>query len=156
MEAGKAFLAQVVVTDIAEPFDLTPFLDNPTFANGTDGWTMGTGATYDYGEVEFYQTTASATQKVAAMPKGSYTMKVQAFQRPGSYTDVYNAYSSGTDGVTVKIWLQSTTYGSKLIKNLMADRSAKLLHSVDKQMVERDIRSDKIWRVRSAFHSGLH
>lgn len=136
MAAGKAFLAQVVVTDIAEPFDLTPFLDNPTFANGTDGWTMGTGATYDYGEVEFYQTTASATQKVAAMPKGSYTMKVQAFQRPGSYTDVYNAYSSGTDGVTVKIWLQSTTYGSKLIKNLMADRSAKLLHSGDKQMVD--------------------
>ncbi len=136
LAAGKAFLEQVAVTDTEKPFDLTAFMANPSFDTGTDGWSMSSGAVRNYGEIEFYQTRVSATTTVKSMPKGTYTMKVQAFQRPGSYTAVYNDYKSGKDNVTVNIWLQSTSLGSKAIKNIMAERSVSSLHSSDKKMAD--------------------
>lgn len=136
LTAGKTFLGKVMVTDLEKPFDLTVLLTNPAFDDGKTGWTMGSGATYNYGEIEFYQSLVNTTQKLTAMPKGKYSMKVQAFQRPGSYTDVYNAYVAGTDAVTVSIWLTQTSYGVQKVKNLMAERSNASMHGSDKKMTD--------------------
>lgn len=136
LQAGKDFLKQVMAADMDNPFDLTPLLVNPDFATSKDGWTMTAGATYNYGEVEFYQSLVSATQTVKAMPLGTYRLNVQAFQRPGASTDVYDNYVAGQNDVAVMIWLQNTQYGKAYIKNIMEDRSATMLNSGDKAMAD--------------------
>lgn len=133
---GKEFLPQVVVTDLTQPFDLTSLMNNPDFDSSKTGWVMAAGATYNYGEVEFYQTVVSVTQSVKKMPKGTYTLKVQAFQRPGSNASAYSDYEAGTDNVAVGIWLNQATYGKTLIKNVMAERSKTSCHSSDKAMAD--------------------
>lgn len=136
LQAGKDFLKQVMAADMDAPFDLTPLLVNPDFATDKDGWTMTSGATYNYGEVEFYQTLVSATQTLKSMPKGTYRLNVQAFQRPGSSADTYNNYMAGQNDVAVMIWLQNTQYGKSYIKNIIEDRSATQLNSADKVMTD--------------------
>jgi len=136
LTAGKTFLANVIIADKEKPFDLTSMLVNPTFADDKNGWTLGSGATCNNGEIEFYQSTVNATQVIKNMPKGTYVVKVQGFQRPGSYTDVYNDYLKGTNNVSVNLWLNQTTLGMTAIKNLMAERSATSYNSGDKQMTD--------------------
>ncbi len=135
--AAKAFLEKVAVKDPAYPFDLTSLLTNPDFASDKNGWGMASGAAWGSGAVEFYVdkiTTVNATQIVKDMPKGTYTMKVQGFQRPGSNDVVYSAFTSGTNAVTVSMWINSTSLGRTFLKNVMEERSATSLHSSDKKL----------------------
>lgn len=136
LTALKTFLGQVSVSDVEKPFDLTSLLTNPAFDDGKNGWTLRTGATYNNGEIEFYQNNVNAQQKLTAMPKGTYAAKMQGFQRPGTNADVYTAYTGGTDNVAVSLWITKTSYGKTTIKNVMAERSAKSLNSGDKQMTD--------------------
>lgn len=134
--AGKDFLPQVAVTDLAQPFDLTSLMKNHDFNTSKAGWVLASGAAYNYGEVEFYQTAVNATQTIKKMPKGTYTLMAQGFQRPGSYTDVYKDYQAGNDNVAVGIWINQTSYGKTLIKNIMAERSKTSYNSGDKAMAD--------------------
>lgn len=136
LAAGKDFLPQVVVADLTQPFDLTSLMKNPDFNSSKAGWVLASGAAYNYGEVEFYQTAVSVSQTIKKMPKGTYTLKAQGFQRPGSYTDAYNDYTAGKDNAVVSIWLNQNTYGKTLIKNIMAERSKTSYHSADKAMAD--------------------
>ncbi len=131
----KTFLGKVKVTDIEKPFDLTSLVVNPSFDTNTSGWTASNG-TWGHGAVEFFEKYANAFQTIKSMPLGTYTMKVRAFQRPGSYTDTFTAYEKGTDNVAVSIWINTSSLGKILLKNIMAERSDKSLHSNDKKMTD--------------------
>lgn len=133
LTAGKTFLCSVCVTDTLEPFNLTPLISNPGFDKDASGWTLSTGFAYGNQEVEYFEKTVSIQQTLNEMPQGTYRLMAQAFQRPGSYTDVYNAYAAGTNDVKCKLYLEKAANGI-LLKNIMADRQRTSLHSQDKQM----------------------
>ncbi len=155
--AVKTFLGQVMVSDINNPFDLTSLLVNPDFATDMSGWTLGDGSAYGYSSVESYvQTSASATQTISSMPKGTYTLRVQAFQRPGSNDDVYTAYTSGTSNVTVGIWINSTQLGRTVIKNVMDERTATSLHSGDHALTDGTYVPNTMASARAHFDAGYY
>ena len=136
LTSGKTYLSQVQIADKDQLFDLTPLMKNPSFEGATTGWFIGTGGTHNYGEIEFYQKVVVAYQIVKSMPKGTYKVKVQGFQRPGSYTDVYSDYANGTDKVAVNLYVNEKSYGSTLLKNIMAERSKTSYNGGDKAMTD--------------------
>lgn len=136
LTAGKTYLSRVQIADKDQLFDITPLMKNASFDNATTGWFIGTGGTHNYGEIEFYQKVVIAYQTVKSMPKGTYRVKVQGFQRPGSYTDVYNDYANGTDKVAVSLYVNDKSYGSTLLKNIMAERSTTSYNGGDKAMAD--------------------
>jgi len=121
--AALAFLAEVKVTDMSRPIDLTWLLVNPNFDDGANGWNNP--GTVNYSCCEFYETTFDLNQTTTEkVPVGTYELRVQAFQRPGSAADTYTAYTGGTDAIKTIIYLKSK---SQKVKNIWADAQEKSL-----------------------------
>ena len=121
--AALTFLAEVKVTDMSQPIDLTWMLTNPNFDDGGNGWNNP--GTVNYSCCEFYETTFDLNQTTTAkVPAGTYELRVQAYQRPGSSADTYTAYTSGSDGVKAIIYLKNK---SQKVKSIWADAQAKSL-----------------------------
>lgn len=96
------FLSHVTPLSKYEPFDLTFMVMNP----GMDQLTSWTGKpALNHSSGEFYQATFDFNQTVSNLPVGSYQLRVQAFQRPGSAETAYQAHMSGDDKVTTEIYL---------------------------------------------------
>lgn len=96
------FLSHVTPLSKYEPFDLTFMVMNPGMDQLTD-WTGKPALNHSSGE--FYQATFDFNQTVSNLPVGSYQLRVQAFQRPGSAETAYQAHMSGDDKVTTEIYL---------------------------------------------------
>ena len=96
------FLSHVTPLSKYEPFDLTFMVMNPGM-DQLNGWTGKPALNYSSGE--FYQATFDFNQTVSNLPVGSYQLRVQAFQRPGSAETAYQAHMSGDDKVTTEIYL---------------------------------------------------
>lgn len=96
------FLPHVTPLSKYEPFDLTFMVMNPGMDQLT-GWTGKPALNHSSGE--FYQATFDFNQTVSNLPVGSYQLRVQAFQRPGSAETAYQAHMSGDDKVTTEIYL---------------------------------------------------
>ena len=118
------FLGLVKVEHIEQPIDLTFLLINPDFANDANGWSST--ATYSYSCCEFYQTAFDFNQTTTLrMPAGTYELKVQAFQRPGSASNTYTDFvTNGTDNVNAQIYLKTK---SQKVKNIWADAQSRAL-----------------------------
>lgn len=80
--------------------DMTSKIVNPTFDNGSEGWTGLPTANDTYKNAEAYQTNFDATQTVSGLTNGIYELTVQGYQRmgPGWTKDAYNAHVDGTEG----------------------------------------------------------
>ena len=96
------FLSHVTPLSKYEPFDLTFMVMNPGM-DQLNGWTGKPALNHSSGE--FYQATFDFNQTVSNLPVGSYQLRVQAFQRPGSVETAYQAHMSGDDKVTTEIYL---------------------------------------------------
>lgn len=96
------FLSHVTPLSKYEPFDLTFMVMNPGM-DQLNGWTGKPALNHSSGE--FYQATFDFNQTVSNLPVGSYQLRVQAFQRPGSAETAYQAHMSGDDKVTTEIYL---------------------------------------------------
>ena len=96
------FLSHVTPLSKYEPFDLTFMVMNPGM-DQLKGWTGKPALNHSSGE--FYQATFDFNQTVSNLPVGSYQLRVQAFQRPGSAETAYQAHMSGDDKVTTEIYL---------------------------------------------------
>lgn len=115
------FLAAATPDDIATPFDLTFMLVNPDFKDGTNGWS--TSGTVNYSCVEFFQSNFDMYQTTTLkLPAGTYEVRANAFQRPGSKDATYG--QSGTDNVTTNLYVKSTL---QKVKNIWADAQTKTL-----------------------------
>lgn len=119
-----AFLGKVTPESVAQPFDLTFLLVNPGLDSNSDGWS--TAATNSYSCCEFFETTFDFNQTTTLkMPAGTYELRVQAFQRPGSASDTYTDFvTNATDKVTTQIYLK-TKY--QKVKNIWADAQSRSL-----------------------------
>ena len=113
------FLARVRPTSVDTPFDLSFLLVNPTLDGSNKGWSDS--PTHSYSCSEYYTTGSFDFNQTTALklPKGTYEVKAQAFQRPGSYSDVYTDYvTNGTDNVKAQLYAKTR---STTLKNIYAD-----------------------------------
>ncbi len=103
------FLKNVVANDENNPFDLSYKIVNPRMST-VDGWTKTVDQTaISFSCVEYYERTFDFYQTITGLPKGEYTMTVQAFQRPGSASTAYSNYNSGNKTVTTSVYAGSVT-----------------------------------------------
>ena len=122
--AFLTFLSQVKITDVKQPIDITFLLQNPALDNGSSGWSITT--TNNYSCCEFFQKpfdfNQTTTQK---LPAGTYELRVQAYQRPGSAENVYTDYiTNGTNKVSTLIYAKTRT---QKVKNIWEDAQKKSL-----------------------------
>ena len=100
-QSGMDFLASVTPQSIDTPFDITFLIKNASIDNNT-GWSVQ--PVFNHSCLEFYQTTFDFNQTLTNLPAGTYQVRVQAFQRPGSYTTAYSDYVAGTDKVSTYLY----------------------------------------------------
>lgn len=116
--ACKTFMQNT--TPGASGYNITFLVADAGFDTG-DGWTGSPTLSYSAGEK--FETSFDIYQTLPNMPSGRYVMKMQAYERPGTSTDVYTAYMSGTDAVTAQIYINSA---AENIANISKDaQSAK-------------------------------
>lgn len=122
--AMLSFLSNVSPQHISQPFDLTFILVNPGLDKDSEGWS--TTAANSYSCCEFYETTFDFNQTTTLkMPAGTYELRVQAFQRPGSASNTYSDFvTNGTNNVNAQIYLK-TKY--QKIKNIWEDAQSRSL-----------------------------
>ena len=113
-----SFLGQVKVTDASKPFELSFLIVNPGLDSNSDGWSIT--ATNSYSCCEMYEKTFDFNQTTTEkLPVGTYELRVQAFQRPGSASDTYTDFvTNGTDNTVAQIYLKSN---AQKVKNIWAD-----------------------------------
>jgi len=157
-EATASYLSAVCVKDIEHPFEITDQLTNPYFATDKSGWkgAIVNAGTWRNQLVEFYECEASANQTLENMPAGLYELRVKAFQRPGSTSDVYSSYNAGKNGVGAKIYLNSSTTGFVMMKNIMMDRSKSKLYSDDVQVSDGSYVPNSMAGAETYFEAGLY
>ena len=153
LAACRTFLSGVVVADVNQPFVLTDFLVNPGF-DGNTGWT--TTGTNNFSCIEFYEKLATAQQIVADMPAGTYSMKVQGFQRPGTNDVTYADYIAGKDNSQVMMWFNNTSLGTQTIRNVMSDRQKTQIQSGAKQLADKSYVPNNMESAHAYFEKGLY
>ncbi len=116
--AIKTYIAGAKPANEGEYFDITCLMANPNFDGDITDWTYISAPGVNWSNCEYYQSEFDINQTVTGLPTGSYSLNVQAFQRPGWANDVWTAYNGGTDNATSVLYINSIT--SK-VKNIAAD-----------------------------------
>lgn len=113
------FLGNIVPESAARPMEITWLMANPEFDNGDEsGWSQTPTSHNNCGE--FYETSVNMTQTITpALPAGTYQVRVNAFQRPGRASEVYDNYVAGTS--SIKAYLSVTGAKTVYLKNIFDD-----------------------------------
>lgn len=104
--------------------DITRKIVNPSFDNGSEGWTVKEGnPKFDetYKNCEVYQNTFDIYQDITNIPDGVYELSVLAFQRVAENGVASKAHDNGTEDITAFIYANDLetpftspyTYGMK-------------------------------------------
>ena len=111
------------VPALSGQYDITSFVNNPSFANGVKNWTI-TSNTFKVanGLIEYYggSKTARISQIIKDMPAGEYTVKVQGFYRNGEWKQALANYERGKDVIKSNIFVDALTNVSPL-KSIFSD-----------------------------------
>lgn len=131
--AIKTYISSAEPANEGEYFDITCLMTNPGFDNNTtEGWICEAGVTATRVSCnEFFQKSFDIYQTVTGLPTGSYTLSVQAFQRPGAAQTVYSDYMNGTNNATTLLYVNSTTAKAK---HIAADASPTKLYTDDSEV----------------------
>lgn len=103
-DSCTSFLSQTKPADARKPFDLTYMIEDAGIATGS-GWSIAPTINYSCGE--FYQKAFDMNQTIAGLPAGTYELRAQGFQRPGSSADSYSAYIAGNNKVVATLYIGS-------------------------------------------------
>ena len=117
-EAIKAYIAGAEPKNDGEFFDVTCLMVNPNFEDSHNGWTYLSAPNVNWSNCEYYKSEFDINQTVTGLPIGSYSLSVQAFQRPGWAPDVYNDYTNGIDNASSVLYINNITSN---VKNIAAD-----------------------------------
>lgn len=120
-DAIIAFLPNVEVHDMEQPFDLTFLIENADLAENTDGWEES--PTYAAGVCEYCYDKIAFSQKLPVkLPIGTFALHVKGFQRPGAL-ETFEATQTNTN----------VSLGTKNIKiaNIIDCAQDAPLHSTD-------------------------
>ncbi len=101
-EAIEAALKEAVRSDISKQNNKTALIVNPQFDEGTTGWSGDFGPGAKKGLASNYVITAygggfDIYQTIEGLTPGIYKLQVQAFTRPDSNTNTWNAYKNGEE-----------------------------------------------------------
>ena len=116
--AFTEFLSKVTPETINNPFDLTFLLQNAAIDDNS-GWSDK--PTFSYSCCEYFGSSAFDFNQTTTLklPKGTYEVRTQAFQRPGTYANVYTDYvTNGTNNVKGVLYAKTKT---KTLKNIYDD-----------------------------------
>ncbi len=118
--AIKTYIAGAEPKNDGEYFNITCLMVNPAFDNNSrEGWSYtGDAPNVNWDNCEYYEHEFDINQTVNGLPTGSYSLSVQAFQRPGWAGAVYDAYIGGTDNASSVLYINSITSN---VKNIAAD-----------------------------------
>lgn len=108
-EALMAFLEKATPDGADAPFDLSYLIDNPTLDSNNAGWSES--AAWGSKCCEYYQTNFDFNQTIQMkLPAGTYEVRAQAFQRPGTLDDIYVDYvTNGKNNVNAVLYAKSKT-----------------------------------------------
>jgi hypothetical protein len=115
------FLCNATPTSVDQPFDITYMMTNAAIDDNS-GWSDT--PTLSYSCMEYFQKTFDFNQTITNLPAGTYQVRVQAYQRPGAATNVYNSYVDGNDEVTT--WLYAGSESTKISNIASEARTSKL------------------------------
>ncbi len=148
--AAQAFLNAATPTNAEKPFDLT-FLIKNAGMDAADGWSVAPAISYSCGE--FYEKTFNMKQTFSQMPLGTYRLKMQGFQRPGSYTDAYNDWAAGNNKVNAQLYI-----GTKTVKiaHIADCAQTKRLGGTEQQVGGRYYVPDNMEAASKYFAKGLY
>ncbi|MBQ8050212.1 MAG: dockerin type I repeat-containing protein [Bacteroidaceae bacterium] len=105
--ACKAFMQNT--TPGATGYNITFLVADPGFDTG-EGWNGSPVLGYSAGEA--YQKTFDIYQTLTQMPTGRYVMKMQAYERPGTSSEVFTDYADGGNDdrpVTAQIYISTAS-----------------------------------------------
>lgn len=129
-----AYLEGATPTDLAQPFDVSCFIEEPQLGN-LDPWTCEPAPSLSNGVASFNGVKFAMTQTLPKMPKGAYSLKAQAFERPGLIDDVYTEWLAGTNSVKSYIYLKGVT-NKGTFNHICSDASAESLGGSETKLGE--------------------
>ena len=122
------FLGAVKVTSVSQPFDLTYLLVNADIDTDCTGWSVN--ASVKFSCAEFFERSADFNQTTELkMPKGTYKLMAQGFQRPKAFDATYTDWKAGNSNVVGILYIKNK---QTLLKNIYDDAQAKKIFSDDK------------------------
>jgi hypothetical protein len=124
-QAGMDFLGSATPADITNPFNITFLMADPSITT-SEGWSEVKPVISSC--VEYYEVSFDYNQIVNGLPAGTYTLKAQAFNRPGETQAVYADYQNGKDNTVA--YLYAGTAMQK-INHLAVGVSSSRVHSDD-------------------------
>ena len=122
------FLGNATPSDIAQPFDITFLMSDPSITTG-EGWTGSHDVQYSL--IEYYEKDFDFYQTINSLPKGTYKLKVQAFNRPGKYETTYADYQAGRNNSNAYMYFSAK---SQKIAHMAQYASTSRVHSDDKSV----------------------
>lgn len=127
-QGGMTFLGNATPSDIAQPFDITFLMSDPSITTG-EGWTGSHDVQYSL--IEYYEKDFDFYQTINNLPKGTYKLKVQAFNRPGTYETTYADYQAGRNNSNAYMYFSAK---SQKIAHMAQYASTSRVHSDDKSV----------------------
>ena len=101
LNTAAEFLSKVNPKYMTRPFELTFMIENAAIDDNS-GWSLK--PTFSNSCCEFFQAAFDFNQTIHNLPKGTFKVMVQAFQRPGAYETAYNDFKNGTNNVNAVLY----------------------------------------------------
>ncbi len=141
---------------VDNPVEITQLLVNPSFDNGSTGWTGSITVDNNLHNAERFNTTFNFSQTIASLPAGCYVARVQAFYRDGGVGNTtsggYYNWWTAADG-DINLWenhnaefyaksnhAERVSYITSICSEKYTDRSIeKILNRIDDSNAEQQL-----------------
>ena len=122
------FLGSATPVSAENPFDITFMLKDASIKTG-EGW-EGISSVKS-SAVEYYENGCDLNQTILGLPKGTYKLMAQAFNRPGRTEDVWKDFQNGKNNVVAYLYAGSA---SQKVCHLAEGASKTRVHNDDLTM----------------------
>ena len=161
--AAADFLTACRPSDAEHPADVSFMWQNASLSSGLDHWTASVKPSSGSGVWEYFQKSFDLYQSSEGeVPAGHYRLVAQAFQRPGSYQNVYTDYiTNHTDNVNATLYTNvGGNVRSARMANLWRDATSTSQGtgsvSVGGKYVPNDMSSANAWFTKGYYVDSLY
>lgn len=106
LDAKRKYIESLVVDGKA---DLTAFIVNADFSNGSTGWTGTAFTAASNGVAEQWNKTYDTYQILQNMPAGTYTLTASGFYRNGGNDAAHTAHTNGTEQLNALLYMNEAS-----------------------------------------------
>ena len=162
LSAATDFLTACRPSDEQHPADVSFMWQNASLSSSLDHWTASVKPSAGSGVWEYFQKTFDLWQNSEAkVPAGHYRLMAHAFQRPGSYQNVYTDYiTNHTDNVNATLYAniggkQQSARMANLWRDCTATSQGTGSVSVGGKYVPNDMSSANAWFTKGYYADTL-